>query len=146
MTKEEFAASLNGRDARRFDLTKQEEKEAKAHGLVVAFGYSDDNLEFRGAVEEEVGCWNGTTAVLYKHKDKWCVVATDAIDDLENARAEVAAMDAVDAGNSITAVWAPKEVSLRWLIKTSLPSASFDLMEDGEVYDRAIVLNISDLK
>lgn len=54
MNAKEFAAMLNGREYRR-EITKAEEKEAKAAGLIVAFGASDDNLELRGAVDDEIG-------------------------------------------------------------------------------------------
>jgi hypothetical protein len=145
MTKEEFAASLHGRDAHRFDLTKEETKQAKAAGLAVVFGQSDDLMEFRGAIEDEVGAWDGVTAVLFKHKDRFFATDADSIGEMDNARQEVAAMDAAEAGNLVTAVWGNAAPEMRWLIKTALPHAPFDLMEDGEVYDRGLVLSLADL-
>ena len=46
MTKEELAAMLNGREYGK-EITKAEEEKAKANGLVVIYGYSDDNVELR---------------------------------------------------------------------------------------------------
>lgn len=49
---------LNGREYGD-EITREEEAMAKAHGLVVVFGYSDDNMEFCGAITDEVGCYDG---------------------------------------------------------------------------------------
>lgn len=59
MTIYEFASGLNGR---RYDseiTTSFEEQRAKELGFVIVYGYSDDNAEFRGAYEEEIGCYDG---------------------------------------------------------------------------------------
>ena len=37
----------------------EEERLAKENGLVVVFGYSDDNIELRGAINNEAGCFDG---------------------------------------------------------------------------------------
>ena len=58
MTIYEFAKQLNGGEYGN-ELTRSEEQEAKELGFVVVFGYSDDNAEFRGAIDDEVGCYNG---------------------------------------------------------------------------------------
>lgn len=41
------------------ELTKEEEQVAKENGFVVVYGYSDDCAEFRGAFDDEVGCFDG---------------------------------------------------------------------------------------
>lgn len=74
MTIYEFAEKLNGRQYGN-ELTKSEEQEAKELGFVVVFGYSDDNAEFRGAYNEEIGCWDGGR--VYEDGDQyidaeWC--------------------------------------------------------------------------
>lgn len=53
MTTKEFALMLNGREYG-CEITKAEEAIAKANGYVVVFGYSDDNVELRGAINDEV--------------------------------------------------------------------------------------------
>ena len=70
----EFAAKLNGRQYRE-EITKIEEQQARDLGFVVVFGYSDDNAEFRGAYDDEVGCFNGGR--IYVDGDRyidavWC--------------------------------------------------------------------------
>ena len=54
----EFAAKLNGRQYGN-EISKLEAQQAKDLGFVVVFGYSDDNTEFRGAYDDEVGCFDG---------------------------------------------------------------------------------------
>ena len=58
MTIKDFAQMLNGRDYRK-EITSKEERQAEDLGYVVVFGYSDDNVEFRGAIDDEVGCYGG---------------------------------------------------------------------------------------
>jgi hypothetical protein len=74
MTIYEFAEGLNGRQYGK-ELYPFEEQRAKALGFVVVFGYSDDNTEFRGAYDEEVGCFDGGR--VYEDGEKyidavWC--------------------------------------------------------------------------
>lgn len=54
----EFAAKLNGRQYGN-EISKLEAQQARDLGFVVVFGYSDDNTEFRGAYDDEVGCFDG---------------------------------------------------------------------------------------
>lgn len=58
MTIFNFAEGLNGREYGS-EITPFEEQRAKELGFVVVFGYSDDNAEFRGAIDDEVGCYDG---------------------------------------------------------------------------------------
>lgn len=60
MTKEELAAELHNSEYGN-EMTETQKKQAKEAGLVVVFGYSDDNVELRGAINEEVDAWDGTT-------------------------------------------------------------------------------------
>lgn len=41
------------------ELTRDEEELARENNLVVVFGYSDDCAEFRGAIADEVDCFDG---------------------------------------------------------------------------------------
>lgn len=65
MKKEELAAMLNGREYRN-EITREEAAEAKAAGLVVVYGASDDLMEFEGAIRDELGCYDGGTAFVDK--------------------------------------------------------------------------------
>ncbi len=53
-----FARMLNGAEYGR-EITCKQEWLAKGLGFVVVFGRSDDLAEFRGAIQNEVDCYNG---------------------------------------------------------------------------------------
>lgn len=73
MTKESLAALLNGREYRD-EITHSEEDAAKAAGLVVVFGGSDDLCELRGAITDERDCYNGGSMKIKGKllKMLWC--------------------------------------------------------------------------
>ena len=58
MTIYEFAEMLNGTEYG-FEMTYDMENQAKELWYVVVFGYSDDNAEFRGAIDDEIDCFDG---------------------------------------------------------------------------------------
>ncbi len=61
----DFAKKLTGRECGD-EITREESKNAADLGLVVVYGASDDLMEFRGAIEDEVGCYEGGVAYLIK--------------------------------------------------------------------------------
>ena len=63
MTAKELTAMLDGREVLG-EISRVESETAKEAGLIVVYGYSDDNVEFRGAIDDEVGAWEGTTVYL----------------------------------------------------------------------------------
>ena len=54
MTAKELAEMLTGREYG-MEITRGEAQRAADAGLVVVYGYSDDNVEFAGAIDGEVG-------------------------------------------------------------------------------------------
>lgn len=142
MTKEELAARLTGREYRK-EMTKDEEAEAKAAGLVAIFGYSDDGVELRGAVHDEVGAWEGTT--LYLHRGG-LLESVQQIDCPRCVRVFKAAQKECVA---IAVCWCPKPLPHSWLIKPdtdgSVPFAAFEIVEDGEPFCRGMVVALADL-
>ena len=136
LTKESLAAMLNGREMGE-EMTEAEEREAQAAGLVVAFGASDDLIEFRGAISDEGDCYGGgdvfvtEDGVLEGHNDCECdYCGYDAI----KSKAEM-----------IEAIWGERGCDYSWTYKTDLPHATFDVLERGEKYCRGIIFSISDL-
>jgi len=132
MTKEELAAKLNGREYRQ-EITKEEALEAKEGSLLVAFGYSDDGLEFHGAVNDDFSAYNGTTIALRGDG----TVPSNKCEDSECPYflAEVAACP-----NWIKAEWDKDGYS--WVMTSNLPFAAFDIMEDGKKFCRGIVIDV----
>lgn len=134
-----WATELNGREYGN-ELTDAEEKEIKKKGLVVVYGYSDDNIEFRGAIREEIGCFDGGEIYFNKTGSNF----TD-----ENGEAPLTYMKdkSKPEKNMIEAVWCPKrDDGCSWIYKTKIPHETFKIMEDKELFCIGIVFNIKDLK
>lgn len=112
MTLKEFAQMLDGREYGH-EITKEEETLAKELGFVVVFGYSDDNAELRGAINDEIGCFDGG---VLEHED---------LPDV------------------IYAKWCDREIDYTWSYKTSIPHETFRIYEDGEYWCIGIVCDIS---
>lgn len=142
MNKEKFAAMLNGRECR-YEITKDEAAQAKAAGLVVVYGASDDLMEFAGALYDEVGVYGGGMALV----DAKDVLDRDQIeDDDDEAIAEFVARS--KTAQSIEALWndSVSDASVpAWTYMTDIPHATFDVMDDGELYCRGIVFALADL-
>ncbi len=112
---------------------------AKDNDLVIVTGYSDDNVEFEGAVYEEVSAYGGGNIPLAKDGepifgcDEPCEHCRN-IDDGDNAKYK------------IEAKWNFEGYS--WFIDINLESdkyAVFQVMEDGETFCRGIVFDKKDL-
>lgn len=115
MTLKEFAKMLDGREYLH-EITNGEEALAKELGFVVVFGYSDDNAELRGAIDDEIDCYDGG------------VLEHDGLPDV------------------IYADWCPKDIDCSWAYGTSIPHENFNIYEDGELYCVGIVCDINKSK
>ena len=128
------AEKLNGREYGS-ELTDEEADQLASIGLVVAFGYSDDNVEFRGAFNEEVGGWEDFEIpfldgdILFKCHDDCneyvCPLWKNAISMAKTIR-----------------------VTFRnegWKFETDFPCEKFTIMDDGEVFSEGIVFAYEDV-
>ena len=111
MTLKEFAEMLDRRQYHH-EISKEEEMLAKELGFVVVFGYSDDCAELRGAIDDEIDCFDGG---LLEH-------------------------DSLPAG--IYADWCPKDIDCSWAYQTTLPHEKFRIYEDLDLYCVGIVCDI----
>lgn len=138
MTKEELAAQLSGIEYPcRIDRALI--ADAKAAGLVIIYGASDDLMEFDGAIYDEMGCYEGGTALI----DAKGLLDRDQIDDDDDeAIADFVARK--ETARTIKALWC-KEDGYSWTYQTEIQSATFDVMDDGELYCRGIVFALADL-
>jgi hypothetical protein len=138
LTKEQLAETLNGNEYGN-EITKEQEQQAKENGLVVVFGYSNDNMELRGALNDEFGCYEGGEIKFTKEGKK---IDEDDMEVLEK-------YNVVPKLNTIEAVWdepfdeTDERCSFQY--KTDIPHSKFKIMEDEELYCVGIVFNISDL-
>ena len=110
--------------------------ECKAAGIVIVYGASDDLMEFDGAIYDEVGAYNGTSALV---DSKGLLSREDAEDDEEIA-------DYVNrkrGAQAIAAIWGRDGAS--WQYETTIHHATFDVVEDGDIYCRGIVFDLAAL-
>lgn len=148
MTREELANNLNGREYDGSEIvTKYEQEKAKESGLVVIHGESDDLLEFCGAIYDEVSAWEGTT-VKVTPDGKFPGNRIDTPCDGEDMERCPLFKDWLSRQKTftVTAKWDPEELECSWLITASIPYSSFDIMEDGELYCRGIVIDLNEAK
>lgn len=134
-TPESFAATLGGEYL--YDLTREQQAQAKAAGLVVVFGASDDLMEFRGAIHDELGCYGGGTALV---DAKGLLPKRGQIKDDDELRDY---FERQPLAAKINAVWAG-EGDYSWTYVTTIPHATFEVVEDGEPYCRGIVFALAD--
>lgn len=135
MTKEQLAEQLNGNEYRT-EMTLAEEHAAKEAGLVVVFGYSDDNVEFRGAIEAEIYCFNGAKIMVHTQgvsgDGHECDCAFCGFEKLAKQCAV------------IEAEWCKVKPYL-WTYKTSIPHATFDIYDEDGKFCRGIVFDVASL-
>ena len=135
MTTKEAAALLNGREYGE-EITRDEEKQFKAAGLVAVFGYSDDNCELRGAICDELGCYNGGVFGI-------CQLGVIPAPDDEEAKVlkKFGFLEMVTRPKrKIEAVWGRDGYS--WIYRTDIPHETFEILEHGEKYCRGIVFSV----
>ncbi len=141
ITKEEFAATLDGRSYRE-EITLEECAIADAAGLVVIFGASDDLMEFRGAIDDEVGVGDGSV-VRFTLSGKILPAEIDrsarellerhgVLDIVEKYRAEAIAIEVINE--------AP------WTYGTDVPHAFFRITEDGQAFCAGMVIDLHEVR
>lgn len=129
-----LATLLDGREYRE-EITEDEEAKAKASGLVVVFGASDDLMEFRGAVNDEIGSYDGGTAYLNNKGLLENECDNEDCPHFERLKAKAA---------TIEADWCPPEGG-SWAFRTTIPHETFMIYEEGELYCTGIVFALADV-
>lgn len=132
LTKELLAVALHGREYP-FDLTDEEQAQAKAAGLVVIFGAGDDSFEVRGAFTGQQYVYDSNDRVVQ-------IDATGLLSDAGNLDNYVLREP---LANTIKPIFSNERPA--WTYSTTIPHATFEIMEDGDVYCRGIVISVADL-
>lgn len=127
MTKEELAGML---DDIKY-LSKLNMGLFKDTDLVVVYGESDDLMEFRGAIDDEYGCYDGCIAYL----DASGLVYNDC-----GSHDCPYFLKRKDQATTIEALW--EEEGYSWTFKTNIPHATFDILRDNHKFCRGIVFNL----
>jgi len=143
VTKEQLAAKLNDREYTR-EITREEEDQAKQAGLVVVFGYSDDNIELRGAIDDEYGAYKGTTIMVDREGivPVWEYMIGTEVEEAEFEKY----FQRKQHAKKIKAIWNAELDQFAWTFETEIPHATFEILEDAVNYCRGIVFSIDDLK
>lgn len=131
----QFAKELSNTpnsDDRWFDLTPSQKEFCKAHDIVVVYGYSDDNVEFDGAIREEVGAWEG--AEIY----------VDTNGPIEPCECECTYYKAaMKNAKRINAFWYLDDWA--WEFRTDIPHETFEFYSDGDPFCKGIVFYKKDM-
>ena len=107
---------------------------AKANNIVIVLGSSDDLMEFRGVIHDEVDAWEGTTAFISKNG-----IFEECECECKYSISEKNKCSKVDA------IWDDKDRDCSWSYDTDIPHAEFKMMEGNEVYCYGIVFSLNDL-
>jgi len=136
MTPDELARLLDGREMGH-EITGDEGQAAKVAGLVVVFGYSDDNVEFRGAIEGEVSAYGGKRIPITAEG-----LVLNRCEDVDCPYFGAA----VKSAARLVAKWSDAENEPGWSFAVRWPHATFRVMEDGEEFCRGVVFRLADVR
>lgn len=143
LSKEDFAARLNGRQYRK-EMTPEDRTVARASRLVVIYGASDDLIEIEGLVDDEAG----GEGMTYFDEKGFLPPLLEYLKEVEgsaNENAKVARraqewLARLGRAVAVTGHWNHEGYS--WFFETSAPAATFDVMEDDERYCRGLVVQL----
>ena len=116
------------------EITKEECKQAETDGVVIMYWYSDDNVELRGAIDDEQWAWNWTT-VYFSEDD---LLASECDED------ECPYFEAIKEKSKNVKVHRQKD-NYAWVFETDIPHERFEIIEDWEIYSTGIVFDIKSL-
>lgn len=125
----EFANLLNGREYG-YELTKEEDELAKQLGYVIVFGYSDDCMELRGAIYDEVSAFGGRNI---KISQRGLFIDHNCNNCNENK-------------NNYNILKARYGKEYFWEYYIDVHFECFSIMEDEDKYCRGIIFKLNDLK
>ena len=135
ITIKDFAKLLNNREYGE-EITDEEIKMAKELGFVVVFGASDDLVELRGVIDDEISCYDGGEI----HIDKDCEYGIFEECEYGCKYSQLAR----EKCKVIEVLWCEEE-NISWTYKTDIPHETFNILEGNEVYCRGIVFDVKNL-
>ena len=135
MTPKEAAQALDGSEYRE-EGSEELFKQMSIEGLVAVFGASDDLMEFRGAIEDEIGCYDGGDAFLTREGILENQCDCDECPYFKQIHSKATKLEAI---------WAPPDSRASWAYETEIPHERFRVLEDGEMYCWGIVFRLADV-
>ena len=138
LTLEDVAKALDGKQYREeftdFPYTTDDLATA---GIVVVHGASDDLVEFKGAIYDEVGAYDG--GKVYLDRGTQSILENECDDEYCPHYLRLRRR-----ASTINAFWC-KEGEPLWTYKTDIPHETFIIMEDENRYCRGIVFYASNI-
>ena len=130
----------------------------KKNKWVVLFPYSDDNLEARGYIDDEIGAWDGVKALIYKKGEFYP-------EDLDEETFKKASSDMIYATDDslfydteikeggrigVDMQWCPDDQPYTWYMTSEYENvAYFDIVdeddEDDTTWARCCVIDLSNI-
>ena len=119
----------------------------KENGIVVAFGQSDDLLELRGAIYDEIDCYSPTKAIWLENQfidcnklDKLYEFLEDEYDGLFINSIQNLCKDAKFIEIN------PEVKNCQFEYTTNIPCEWFNVLLDNELYCKGFIFNIESLQ
>lgn len=134
MNVKEAAAQLNG-DEYNSEGSSELFAAMKSNRLVAVYGASDDLMEFRGAIHDEVGAYEGASAFVTSSGLLENECGNDRCPHFAKLQ---------EAAFEIEALWCDED-NISWTYRTSIPHETFLIKEDDETYCRGIVFSLDNL-
>ncbi|MCT4608635.1 MAG: hypothetical protein N4A70_05460 [Pelagimonas sp.] len=137
MNKEQAAKNLDGSDYWN-EGSKELFETMKKNRLVAVFGASDDLIEFRGAICDELGA--GDTAYITPNGLLTNDCESDECPHFLAEQGKAAEIDAIFCPPR-----GPGEEPITWIYMTDIEHAQFQVVEDGDIYCLGIVFSLDDV-
>ncbi len=134
MNETELAEALNMSEYP-FWIAESLTEAAKQFELVIVYGYSDDSIQFDGAIYDEVPAYEGGKAYLTSKGLLYNKCDNEACPNFESKQ---------KSAKIIEAIWCA-EGEPTWTFKTDIPHETFLIIEDGEEFCRGIVFSMKAL-
>lgn len=131
---QELADILNNREYYN-EVERHHEAFARVHNLVICFGYSDDCIEFRGKIYDEIGVGD---FYITEKKELFDV----DFDKFDNAEEQIAFIKKYTSNLKLYKISSDFSEN-GFKFSTDLPHAKFHILEDGEVYGEGIVIDLN---
>lgn len=121
------------------EVTKEIVELAKSNNVVIVFGGSDDLMEFRGSIDDEIRCFEGGTAYITADKE---LLDEDCLADCSKCKYLAKILESC---TQIKALWCETLSNCSWTYKTTIPHETFSIWEDDEQYCIGIVFSLNDI-
>jgi len=148
MNLKEWAKKLNGCEYGN-EVSDEDIELLEKDGVVAVFGYSDDNMELVGAINDEYPAYDNS--VYYYCGDESFMEENDINEFLDYVDDEYPALKkivtkALCDNKDNSSITIKKSDKCQFEYETNIPNVEyFDVLEDGELYCKGFIFNINDL-